>query len=63
MLDNCTYDKVKLLHNLSCLLWFIDKHALKETQHKNDPSCTQLLKDMKADIEKHIAALEKMMCK
>ena len=62
MLDNCRYDKIKLLHDLSCILWFIDKHALKETQHKDDPTCTKLLKDIKIDIEKHLKTLEKMMC-
>lgn len=61
MLDNCTYDKVKILHELSCLLWFIQKHADKEIP-END-GCHALLKDLEKDLEKYVAAFKEQICK
>lgn len=60
-LDNCNYDKIKLLHELSRMLWFIKNHALEDA--RSDQKCTNLLKDMQVDIEKHIGILQKMLCK
>jgi hypothetical protein len=59
-LGNHTYDKIKILHELSCILWFIKKHALKNA--KNDKQCLSLLKKIEADLTKHINALHQMIC-
>lgn len=60
ILDNCMYDKIKLLHKLSCILWFIKKHALEDA--RADSECTQVLKELEADLEKHTAALKRLVC-
>ncbi len=61
MLDNCTYDKVKILHELSCLLWFIQKHAHKEIP--DNDVCHALLKDLEKDLEKYVTAFKELVCK
>ena len=61
MLDNCTYDKIKILHELSCLLWFIQKHAHKEISEGD--ACHPLLKDLEKDLEKYVAAFKEQVCK
>ena len=63
MLHDSTYDKIKLLHSLSCISWFIDKHARSNAQKAGDSDSLQLLDDLKADLEKNIEKLEGKVCK
>ncbi len=60
-LDNCDYDKVKILHELSSILWFIKKHALVDAQQ--DKECSTFLKRVESDREKHVAELKSIVCK
>ncbi len=48
MLDNCTYDKIKILQELSSLLWFIQKHAHKEVP-VND-ACHTIIQELEKDL-------------
>ena len=60
-LDNCTYDQIKILHELSMLEWFIKKHALEDA--RNNDECTELLKRLHADLEKYTAEFKRIVCK
>lgn len=62
MLDNATYNKVKMLCSLSKLCWFIDKHALKDAEEAGDKENVEALKALRRDLEKHIESLQKSMC-
>ncbi len=62
MLDNSTYNKVKMLSQLSELCWFIDKHALKDAESSGDQECVDAMKAIHSDLEKHIEKLQKSMC-
>ncbi len=62
MLDNSTYNKIKMLSTLSKLCWFIDKHALKDAQEAGDKECVKALTAIRVDLEKHIESLQKSMC-
>ena len=62
MLDNSTYNKVKMLCQLSELCWFIEKHAMHDAQQAGDKECLQAMEAIKRDLEKHIEALQKSMC-
>lgn len=59
MMENASYDKIKLLHQVSELIWFIEKHALKDAQ--DDADCLKMLKDLHADLEKHLIALQESL--
>jgi len=58
MIDNCTYDKVKLIHDLSSIAWFLENHCEKDLKksHKNN-CCSEVIKNIKSDLSKHIDAL------
>lgn len=58
MLNNCKYNKIKLLHELSCIAWFLEKHATQDAQTAGENDCIQTFKAIKNDLEKHIATLE-----
>ncbi len=62
MLDNSTYNKVKMLCQLSELCWFIDKHALQDAEKSGDQECLEDMKAIHKDLEKHIEKLQKSMC-
>lgn len=63
MLPNGRYDKIKVLHDMSSLLWFIKEHAIKEAAKQGHNDCLTYYKEIEKDIEKHIRALEEMLFK
>ncbi len=63
MLDHCTYDKIKLLHELSSLLWFIEKYAKGDAKNANDTKCNEALDKLAQDLGKHIDQLNAILCK
>jgi hypothetical protein len=62
VLDNCTYNKIKLIHELSALAWFIDKHALTDAQKAGDKECADALQALYRDLTKHLEKIQTSMC-
>jgi len=58
MFSDCTYDKIKLLHEMSSLVWFIEKHALPDAQKVNDEECITILTSLSEDLKKHLGKLK-----
>ena len=58
MLDNCSYDKIKLIGKLSCIAWFIENHAKADAQKDNDKECLQILEALQRDTEKYAELLK-----
>ncbi|MEX0939786.1 MAG: hypothetical protein WDZ41_00325 [Candidatus Babeliales bacterium] len=61
MLDHCTYDKVKLLHELSCIVWFIEKHAKIDAKNDGDTEFANIVKKLAPDLEKYIDQLYELL--
>lgn len=57
MLNDPSYDQVRLLHELSRTCHFVKKHALPSIQKQNQPLTAELYKELAADLEKHIEKL------
>ncbi|MBI4151630.1 hypothetical protein HY496_01555 [Candidatus Woesearchaeota archaeon] len=56
MLQNCSYNKVKTLHEVSRILHFIRKHAkvdAAEMPKGKHTYCSKLFEDLERDLEKH----------
>ena len=62
-LKNCCYDKVKLLHSLSCITWFIEKHAQVDANNENNKEFLDLLKRLQNSIDPYITELHTLLCK
>ena len=62
-LKNCCYDKAKLFHKLSCMAWFIEKHAVADAKAENDAEFQELLKKLQQDIVPYVKELHAMLCK
>ncbi len=62
-LRNCEYDKVKLLHDLSCIHWFLEKHGEPDAKKDGDAECSRLFAKIKEDLAGHIDQLTQMVCK
>jgi hypothetical protein len=58
VLDNCKYNKIKLLHELSRIVWFLDKCGIKDAETSGDTKCVEEFKLLRSEVEKHIRALE-----
>ena len=61
MLDDCKYDKIKLLHEMSSIAWFIKKHAIENAKNAGENDCLELYKTMLHDAEKNIEQLKKQL--
>ncbi len=62
MLDNTSYDKIKLIYKLSQMIWFIDKHALIDANNSGDKNSMDALIGLRKDLEKHLERLHKSAC-
>lgn len=63
MLDHCHYDKAKLLHELSCLMWFIERHAKTDAKQVDDKQFANLLEALSKELDKYITKIHENMCK
>jgi len=63
MLDDCKYDKVKILHEVSSMAWYLEKHAKENAEKAGDKECYALYDNMIKDLEKHIAVLRETLKK
>ncbi len=61
ILDDCFYNQIKLLHDLSCAHWFINKHAKGDAKKVGDDKCYSLLEKLEKDLEKYAIALKEMI--
>ena len=63
MLSNGRYDKIKVLHEISSLLWFLKEHAIKEAAKHGHEDCLMYYKELEKDLERHIKKIEDMLFK
>ena len=56
-MNNCNYDKTKILYKISKLSGFIEKHAIRDAEHEGHPLCTEEYKELKQDLERHAEKL------
>jgi len=57
MLDNCNYTKVKLLHDLSRITWYLKRHAKEDAKKSGHVLCHTMCEEMEKDLEKHMEKL------
>lgn len=62
MLDNTTFNKIKLVYELSQLIWFVEKHALSDAEKAGDAELLDTLKDLKKELPKYLERLQKDVC-
>lgn len=62
MLKNIRYDKIKLVHKLSCLVWFIEKHGLEDAKTAGEEEAAREMHELKQDLQKHLEKLDKLCC-
>lgn len=58
-MDNCTYDLVKLLHQMSLLNAYVDRHAKKNARSQ----CKKNLAAFQKDLKKHMKVLHADLAK
>lgn len=62
-MDNCTYNKIKLLHEMSKLVGFIELYGKKDAQSAKHKECHQVLDHLHRDLHEHIKQLHKELSK
>jgi len=56
-MDNCTYNKIKLMHELSKLNGFIQHHCIKDAKTSKHTKCAKIIKHLQKDINIHLKQL------
>lgn len=59
MLNNCNYTKVRLLHDLSRIVWFLKKHAKEDAKEEGHELCIGMCQELESDLEAHIEKIRK----
>ena len=62
MLDNASYNKIKIMYELSSNIWFIEKHAKPDAQNAGDLECLEMLNLLQNDLQKHLEKFQKAVC-
>lgn len=62
-MENCEYNEIKLLHELSRLSWFIKKHAEADAINAGHNGCHAFMEELGHDLEKYITLLQAKMGK
>ena len=57
MLNDCNYNKVRLMHDMSRIVWYLKKHAKNDSNVHGHVLCHALCEDIEKDLEKHIEKL------
>lgn len=53
MEHDCNYDKIKLLEEVSHVLWVIGKHYIPDAEKAKHPLCAEMYKEIARDLKKH----------
>jgi hypothetical protein len=53
MLHNCNYNKIRLVHDLSRIVWHLKHHAKKDAKGAHS-TCAKMYTALENDLEKHI---------
>lgn len=61
VLDNDTYNKIKILHKLSSIAWFIKHHAENDARDMNNQIAQDSLRALCKDLNKHIEVIKKIL--
>lgn len=51
-LKNCNYNKIKVLHDIHSLKWFIDNHAISDAKKDGHPLCAEMFKELSDSLDK-----------
>ena len=62
-MDDCTYNGAKLLHEMSKLAGFIEKHAKKDAKAAKHAQCGKILKHLHNDLTEHMEQLRSLLSK
>lgn len=62
MLKNVRYNKIKLLHELSCLVWFVEKHGIEDAKTAGDKETMQLMQNLKNDLQQYLKKIDNSCC-
>lgn len=60
MLHNSDYNKVKILHDLCALHWFVEKHAVADAQAAQDNELVALLQDLSKMLDTYEQTLQRL---
>lgn len=61
MLSDCKYNKIKILHELSSIVWFLDKCGVQDAKKSQDAACLELFETLRKDLDTYIKKLESAM--
>lgn len=62
-MGNCAYDCVKILHKVSRLAWFLEKHGEGDAQATNHQECRQAMQELHKELDVYVTKFRSLVCK
>lgn len=62
-LQNNQYNNIKLLHELSCLVWFLQNHCYTDAKEAGDDESVVVYEALENILEEYIQKLKHKVCK
>ena len=62
-MDDCTYNKIKLLHDMSRISGFIEKHCREDARRAKHKDCQQIIDHLHKDLTVHMEGLRVILAK
>lgn len=59
--SNCFYDKVRILHDLCRVVWFIQKHGIADARKEGNKECRALFDAINVQLQEYIEELRSML--
>ena len=56
-MDNCTYNKIKLMHELSRIAGFLERHGKKDAKSAKHTKCIEIMNNLHKDLLSYIDQL------
>jgi len=60
---DCNYDKIRIMHDLLRLKWFINKHAIEDAKKAGHEECEAFYQELANDLDRKITKLKDLIKK
>ncbi len=57
MMDNCNYNKTKILYKLSKLVGFLEGHAIEDAKKAGHRKCEEFYSKLRDELDKHLEGM------
>lgn len=62
MMQDCSYDCAKVVHELGAVQGFIKRHGLSDAKKAKHSACAKAYGELERDLDRHLKKLARLAC-